>query len=184
MATKKKTKKKADPSADHDERRYEGRGVIFCVADDRESMGIGATTIKVIAEAIEDALDNGHEDSESIARWITTSSFNYEPSKRVRFNSLLKAGDAIGAQMTRKIYNAYNELADAANDPELTPAEKRVAKAEATGFAEAASIMFSPFSCEDSEDPRLVDWDMVDHITGLFEKEQVQVRRARNGNPQ
>lgn len=185
MATKKKLKKdKTDESASHGTRMYEGRGVIFCVASDRESMGIGATTIKVIADAIEDALDNGHEDSEAIARWITTSSFNYEPDKRVRFNSLLKASDAIGAQMTRKLYNAYNELAEAANEPDLTAAEKREAKAEATGFAEALSIALSPFSCEDSSDPRLVNWDMVDHITRLFEKEQTQVRRARNGTPQ
>lgn len=184
MATKKKTKKPADASSEHSTRIYSGRGVIFCVADDREAMGVRGTTIKVIADAIEDALDNGHEDSEAIARWLTTSSFNYEPDKRVRFNSLLKAGDAIGAQMTRKLYNAYNELADASNDPELTTAEKKIAKAEATGFAEAVSIVLSPFSCEDDEDPRLVNWDMVDHITELFEKEQVQVRRARNGKPQ
>ena len=183
--SKKKSKVEEEPEVqEHDTRMYSGRGVIFCVADDRESMGIGATTIDVIAAAIEDALDNGHEDSESIARWITTSSFNYETDKRVRFNSLLKAGDSTGAQMTRKIYNAYNELAEAANEPDLSPADKRIAKAEATGFAEAASIMFSPFSCEDETDPRLVNWDMVDHITGLFEKEQTLVRRARSGNPQ
>lgn len=180
-------KRKKEPEVDvteHATRLYGGRGVLFCVADDREQMGSDATTIDVIAAAIEDALDNGHEDSESIARWITTSSFNYEPDKRIRFNSLLKAGDAVGAQITRKLYNAYNELAEMAGDPELDATEKKVAKAEATGFAEAISVVTSPFSCEDPEDPRLVNWDMVDHITELFEKEQVQVRRARKGNPQ
>ena len=105
---KKKKRKPQDESVKHDTRVYAGRGILFCVADDREEMGIGGTTISVIAAAIEDALDNGHEDSESIARWLVTSSFNYEPSKRVRFNSLLRAGDAIGAQMTRKIYNALS----------------------------------------------------------------------------
>ena len=182
MAKKKKPVK--DVTSKHATRVYSGRGVIFCVADDREALTLGTTTIEVIASAIEDALDNGHEDSEAIARWITTSSFNYEPDKRVRFNSMLKAGDAIGAQMTRKIYNTYNELAEIAADPDLSPAEKRIAKAEATGFAEAASIMFSPFSCEDPEDKRLVNWDMVDHITNLFEVEQRAVRRERKGKPQ
>lgn len=179
------TKKKAkNPAKDHGRRVYSGRGVLFCVADDREQLGTEDTTIGVIAAAIEDALDNGQEDSEAIARWITTSSFSYEPSKRVRFNSLLRAGDAVGAQMTRKLYNAYNELAEMARDPELDTAEKKLARAEATGFAEAISIVLSPFSCEDPEDPRLVDWDTVDHITALFEEEQTQVRRVRKGNPQ
>ena len=190
MATKKR--KKPEPKVDlsnpapnvEDSRVYVGRGILFAVADDREAMGIGATTIQVIADAIEDALDNGHEDSRSIAEWLTTSSFNHEPSKRVRFNSLLRAGDAIGAQMTRKLYNAYNETAEAASDPELSPAEKKVAKAKATGFAEAISIVLSPFSCEDEDDPRLVNWEMVDHITELFETEQRAVRRERKGRPQ
>lgn len=180
-----KKKKVEEPQVkDEATRMYSGRGVIFCVADDREAMGIGASTVDVIAGAIEDALDNGHEDSEAIARWITTSSFNYEPDKRVRFNSLLKAGDAIGAQITRKLYNTYNELAEAAADPDLSAAEKKIAKAEATGFAEAISIVLSPFSCEDPEDARLVNWEMVDHITTLFETEQRAVRRERKGNPQ
>ena len=193
-ATTKATKKKKKPEPKVDlsnpapnvegTRLFAGRGVIFVVADDREAMSVGATTIQVIADAIEDALDNGHEDSQSIAEWITTSSFNYEPSKRVRFNSMLRAGDAIGAQMTRKLYNAYNETAESASDPELSPAEKKVAKAKATGFAEAVSIMLSPFSCEDEDDPRLVNWEMVDHITELFETEQRAVRRERQGNPQ
>lgn len=182
MSAKKKTQA-ADPSAEHETRVYSGRGVIFCVADDREQL-LGDTTIDIIAAAIEDALDNGHEDSEAIARWITTSSFNYEPSKRVRFNSLLRAGDAIGAQLTRKLYNSYNELAEAALDPEATPQERREARAEATGFALAITIVLSPFSCEDKTDPRYIDWDRVEQLTALFEKEQVAVRRERKGNPQ
>lgn len=181
---KKKPEEQADPSIGHTTRMYSGRGVIFCVIDNREAMDVGITTVETIAAAIEDALDNGHEDSESIARWITTSSFNYEPDKRVRFNSLLKAGDSIGAQMTRKLYNSYNELAEAATEEGLTTERKRVAKAEATGFAEAISIVLSPFSCEDPEDPRLVDWDKVDRITAIFETEQVGVRRERKGKLQ
>lgn len=180
MGTKKNKKK----TEEHASRVYAGRGVIFCVADDREAMTTGHTTVKVIAGAIEDALDNGHETSEEIARWITTSSFNYEPDKRVRFNSVLRAGDAVGAQLTRKLYNAYNELAEAAADPDLSAAEKREAKAEATGFAEAISVVLSPFSCEDPENAHLVNWDMVDHVTELFETEQRAVRRVRKGNPQ
>lgn len=179
--------KKKEPEVDvstHATRVYSGRGVLFCVADDRESLGSDGTTVGVIAAAIEDALDNGQEDSEAIARWLVTSSFSYEPDKRVRFNSLLRAGDAVGAQMTRKLYNAYNELVEMAADEELDPTDRKLAKAEATGFAEAISVVTSPFSCEDPENAHLVNWDMVDHVTALFEKEQIQVRRARKGNPQ
>ena len=186
MATKKKKApvKTGEPAPNVDSRVYAGRGVLFAVADDREAMGVGGTTVSVITDAIEDALDNDCETSDEIAAWITTSSFTFEPSKRVRFNSLLRAGDAIGAQMTRKLHNAYSDLAEAAADPDLTAAEKRVAKAEATGFAEALSVVFSPFSCEDSDDPRLVDWEMIDHLTELFEVEQRAVRRERQGKPQ
>lgn len=186
---KKKTKapKKQDTwntdYEDEDRRVFSGRGVLFAVADDREGMS-GHTSVEVIAAAIDEALDNGHEDPESIAHWLVTSSFNHEPSKRVRYNSLLRAGDAVGAQMTRKMYNTYNELAEMASDPDLTASEKREAKAEATGFAEAMSIMLSPFSCEDDKDPRVVDWEMVDHITELFETEQRNVRRERKGRLQ
>lgn len=182
MGTKKD--KKSKKKEEHTSRVYAGRGVIFCVVDDRAAMTFGHTTVAVIAGAIEDAMDNGHETSEDIARWITTSSFNYEPDKRVRFNSMLRAGDAVGAQMTRKLYNAYNELAEIAADPELSASEKREAKAEATGFAEAISVVLSPFSCEDPENAHLVNWDMIDHITELFETEQQAVRRVRKGNPQ
>ena len=183
MAKKKRTPEpEVDESADHETRVYSGRGVLFAVADDREKLGEGST-ISVIAAAIEDALDNGHDDAESIARWITTSSFGYEPDKRVRYNSMLRAGDAVGAQLTRKLYNAYNDLAELAATAE-TEADKKLARVEASGFAAALSIVFSPFSCEDEGDHRLVDWDMVDHITGLFETEQRAVRRERKGNPQ
>lgn len=174
-----KKKAKQEP----ERRVFAGRGVLFAVAEDRVDMD-GSSTIGVIAEAIDEALDNDHDDPEAIARWLVTSSFNHEPDKRVRYNSLLRAGDAVGAQMTRKLHNAYNELAEMISDPELTPSEKAVAKAEATGFAEALSIVLSPFSCEDPADPRMVDWDAVDHITGLFETEQRHVRKERKGRPQ
>lgn len=181
-----KKKAKPEPEVDYTEperRVFGGRGILFAVAEDRSEMD-GSTTIDVLAEAIDEALDNGHEDPDAIARWLVTSSFNHEPDKRVRYNSLLRAGDAVGAQMTRKLYNAYNELAEMVSDPELTPSEKAIAKAEATGFAEALSVVLSPFSCEDPSDPRQVDWDVVDHITTLFETEQRHVRRERKGRPQ
>lgn len=180
-----KKKSKKEPEADYlnpPNRVFAGRGVLFAVADDREDMGDNST-VDVIAAAIDEALEAGHDDPDSIARYILTSSFNHEPDKRVRYNSLLRAGDAVGAQMTRKLYNAYNDLAEMAATAE-TEADKKLAKVEASGFAAAVSIVFSPFSCEDPDDPRLVDWDEVDHITQLFETEQRAVRRERKGRPQ
>ncbi|QKY80339.1 hypothetical protein SEA_MERCEDES_39 [Microbacterium phage Mercedes] len=176
----KKTRAHSTP----DPRTFTGQGILFAVIDDREGMRSGhATTIDIIADAIEKALDAGHETSDAIARYITTSAFQHVPDKRVRFNSVLKAGDVVGAQITRKLYNAYNELAELA-EGEDDPQQKKLILSEATGFAEALNVVISPFSCEAPNDPRLVDWDEVDRITANFEKEQRLVRRERKGNPQ
>lgn len=165
-------------------RTFSGQGILFAVVDDRENMRAGQpTTIDVIADAIEEALDNGHEDSESIARYLTTSAFQHIADKRVRFNSVLKAGDVVGAQITRKLYNSYNEIAKLA-DEEQDPKTKATLRAEATGFAEAIQIVISPFSSEDPSDPRVVDWAEVERMTEAFEKEQRLVRRDRKGNLQ
>jgi len=178
MAKKPRSQAEEQPST------FSGQGIIFAVIDDREAMREGkVTTIDVITEAIEAALDAGHEDSESIARYLTTSAFQHVPDKRVRFNSVLKAGDAVGAQMTRKLYNAYTDLIRTIDETE-DPKEKALLKAEATGFAEAISVVISPFSCEDGNDPRLVNWEEVDRITAAFEKEQRYVIKERKGNPQ
>ena len=163
---------------------FTGQGIMFAVIDDRESLRTGrVTTIDVITEAIDAALDAGHETPEDIARYLTTSAFQHIPDKRVRFNSVLKAGDVVGAQMTRKLYNAYNELATLAEE-EQDPRKKSEISAEARGFAEALNIVLSPFSCEDATDPRLVNWDEVDRITDAFIKEQRFVRKERKGAPQ
>lgn len=165
-------------------RVYTGQGILFAVIDDRERMGAGkVTTVSIIADAIEAALDAGYETSEEIARYITTSAFQHEPDRRVRFNSVLKASDATGAQITRKLYNAYNDLAKLA-DEEDDPKTKTDLRSEAHGFAAALQIVISPFSSEYRDDPRLVDWDEVDRMTDNFEKEQRAVRRDRKGNPQ
>lgn len=178
MAKKTRAHSAPDPTT------FSGQGIIFAVVDDREQMRTGrVTTIDVIAEAIEKALDAGHETSDEIARYITTSAFQHVPDKRVRFNSVLKAGDVVGAQITRKLYNAYNELAQLAED-ETDPEQKALILREASGFAEALNVVISPFSCEDASDPRMVNWDEVDRITEAFEKEQRFVRKERKGNPQ
>jgi hypothetical protein len=176
--------KKNRANGEPEPKTFSGQGIIFAVIDDREQMRTGkVSTVSIIADAIEAALDAGHEDSESIARFLTTSAFQHIADKRVRFNSVLKAGDAVGAHMTRKLFNAYNELAVLA-DEEEDPAKKAEIKAEATGFAEAIQVVISPFSCEDPDDFRLVNWDEVDRITAAFEKEQRFVIKERKGNPQ
>jgi hypothetical protein len=172
--------KRSDP----DPITFTGRGILFAVIDDREEMRTGrVSTIDIIAEAINQALDAGQDTPEAIARYLTTSAFNHIPDKRVRFNSVLKAGDVVGAQLTRKLYNSYNELAELA-DSEDDVKKKAEIRAEATGFAEALTLVMSPFSCEAADDPRLVNWDEIDRITAAFEKEQRFVRKERKGNPQ
>lgn len=170
-------------------RIFTGQGIVFAVIDDPARMSAGGdrsgrvSTVDIIADAIEAALDAGLETSEEIARHLTTNSFQHEPDKRVRFNSVLKAGDSVGAQIVRKLHNAYNDLAEMAEE-EQDPTKKARIKAEASGFAEALNVVLSPFSCEDETDHRLVNWDEVDRLTDLFEKEQRQVRRERKGKPQ
>lgn len=178
-----KTKRKRE-ATEPEPLTYSGRGIIFAVIEDREQMPEGnSTTIDVITEAIEAALDDGQETSEQIARYMTTSAFQHVPDKRVRFNSVLKAGDVVGAQIVRKLMNAYNDLAQLADDEEDAKTKAEL-KDEARGFAEAIQVVMSPFSCEDPKDPRLVNWDEIDRITANFEKEQRYVRRERKGNPQ
>lgn len=163
---------------------FRGQGIIFAVMDDREELPTGkVSTIDIIADAIEAALDAGHADSESIARYLTTSAFQHLGDRRMRFNSVLKASDIVGAKMTQKLFNSYNDLA-ALVDSEENPARKATLKAEATGFAEAISIVLSPFSCEDPDDPRLVNWTEVDRVTAAFEKEQRYVIKERKGTIQ
>jgi hypothetical protein len=163
---------------------FTGQGIIFAVIDDREQMREGkVTTIDIIADGIEAALDAGHETSEEIARFLTTSAFQHIPDKRLRFNAVLKASDVVGAQMTRKLYNSYNDLAQLADEEEDAKAKADL-RLEARGFAAALQIVLSPFSSELASDPRLVDWDEVDRMVEAFEKEQRYVRRDRKGAPQ
>lgn len=165
----------------HDEpKAFSGQGILFAVIDDREKLRLGkVTTVDVIADAIEAALDAGHETSEEIARFLTTSAFQHIPDKRVRFNSVLKAGDTVGAQITRKLMNSYDELSETLAE-EKSPAKRVTLGAEARGFAEAVQIVLNPFSVEDEEDPSLVSWDEVDHLTAIFEKERREIRAARS----
>lgn len=174
------TRHRCDCECHLEQKAFSGRGILFAVIDDREAMRMGkTTTVTVIADAIEAALDEGHETSEEIARYITTSAFQHIPDKRVRFNSILKAGDTVGANLVRKMYNSYNELMDTAAK-EKNASTRAALEAEATGFAEAIQIMLSPFAVEDEADTTLVSWDEVDRLTGLFEKEQSAIRAVRN----
>lgn len=163
----------------HDEPKgFSGQGIIFAVIDDREEIRPGkVTTIDVIADAIEAALDAGHETSEEIARYLTTSAFQHIKDRRVRFNSVLKAGDTVGAQIVRKLINSYDELCVLAAK-ERSAVKKATLEAEAQGFAEAISVIMSPFSAEDADDPTLVNWEEVDRMTGMFEKERREIRAA------
>jgi hypothetical protein len=181
MRMARKSRRPAPPA---DATTFTGQGILFAVVADREGMGSGTTsTVDIIAQAIEKALDAGHETSDDIARYLTTSAFQHVPDKRVRFNAVLKAGDSVGAQMLRKLYNGYNDLIGLAQETEAT-ADKKALMEEARGFAECLQIVLSPFSVELPGDPRLVDWDEVDRLTAAFEKEQRYIIKERQGNPQ
>ena len=163
-------------------KQFSGRGILFAVVDERADMRPGkVTTVDIITEAIEAALDAGKETSEEIARYLTTSAFQHIKDKRVRFNSVLKAGDTVGAQLLRKLYNSYDELMDTA-DKSRSPKDKAALIEEAKGFAEAIQIVLNPFSVEADEDATLVNWDEVDRLTAIFEKDRKHTREDRKKN--
>lgn len=165
------------PSKDTGPATFVGRGILFTVYDQSRDAFPGPTsTIEILARAIDEALDAGHEDSDSIARYLTTTTFQHIPDRSVRFNSVLKAGDVVGARLTTKMHNAYDDLRYMASKAE-TKKEREAAEAEARGFAEAMSLVYSPFSCEDEDDPRQVDWDMIDHLTTLHENQWEEAKR-------
>lgn len=170
MTKRKKSSKRAEPLV------FSGQGILFTVFDhSKESLPGPSSTVKIIENAIDDALDSGHEDSEAIARFLTSHAFKHVDDRKARFNSLLKAGDAVGARLTQKMFNAYDDLlrnVKYAEDEE----EADLAYAEARGFAEAMTIMFSPFAIEDEDDARRVDWDTVDHLTTLMEEQREEAK--------
>lgn len=163
LTTKKITGSKTKPTT------YSGKGILFTIFNkDRQFFPGPKSTVEIMARAIDEALDNGCEDSKDIARYLTTHSFQHVEDKTVRFNSVLKAGDAVGAKITSKLFNAYSDLKKMARTSE-TDEERDLAEAEAQGFLEAIAIVMSPFSCESPTNSREVDWEMVDHVASLYE---------------
>lgn len=170
---------KCDCECHEDRKQFKGRGIIFAVVDTNEVKRSGIyTTVEAITEAIEAALDNGKETSEEIAKYLTTGAFKHIADRTLRFNSLLKAGDATGAQIVKKLYTAYDELCETAAKAK-TPKEKAELQVEARGFATAVQIMLSPFAVEYEGEPTLVDWDKVDELTAIFEKDREMIRSQK-----
>lgn len=147
---------------------YAGKGIIFAVYDWYHDKFHGPkSTITLVADAIEEALDHGHDDPDSIARYLLTTTYQHLPDRQSRFNSILKAGNAVGARIIPKLHNAYEDLCKLSR--EGTKKERELAAAEARGFAEAITIMYSPFSVEDENDKNQVNWDEVDSLTDLMQ---------------
>ena len=57
--------------------------------------------------------------------------------------------------------------------------EKAYFEAEARGFAEAITVMLSPFSVESEENRNQLDWEEVDYLTDLMEEQQEEARKAK-----
>lgn len=146
-------------------RVYSSRGILYAVAYDRDISK--RSTIEVIATAIVEAHAAGYTTPDAIARFLVTSSFQFEPDKRVRFNSAFQAGNAVGAEISAKLVNGYRDLLSVAQGADESLLDHRTG--EARGFAKAAAIVHSPFMCEAADDPRKVDWVQVCHQATLFE---------------
>lgn len=159
--------------------KFSGRGIMFTVYDHTRDYFPGIkSTIGVVARAIEQAIDEGHDEPESLARYLTTTTFPQVTDRVAKFNSVLKAGDVVGANITTKLFNGYADLRKAVRASE-TKKERELAEVEARGFAEAITVMLSPFSVESSENKKQLDWDEVDYLTDLMEEQQEEARKAR-----
>ena len=159
--------------------KFSGRGIMFTVYDHTRDFFPGIkSTISVVARAIEEAIDAGHDEPESLARYLTTTTFPQIKDRSVKFNSVLKAGDVVGANISAKLFNGYQDLRKMARNSD-NEEERELLEVEARGFAEAMTIMFSPFAVESEDNKKEIDWDEVDHLTDLMEEQQEQARKAK-----
>lgn len=171
-------KKKVFTKVDEDAPVYSGMGVMFTVYDQNKDVFPKPPSTKaVIAKAIDEALDAGFETSDEIAEFLTTTTFPQVEDRVARFNSILKAGDVVGAQITVKLFNAYDDIINMAGENEQNEEDHALIMAEARGFAEAMTIMYSPFSVEDDNNPKYVDWEIVEHLADLMISQHEEARR-------
>lgn len=170
---------KRKQSKDTGPAKFSGRGVMFTVYDHSRDYFPGVrSTPAIIAKAIDEALDAGYDDPESIARYLVTTTFPHTTDRVAKFNSVLKAGDVVGANITTKLFNGYADLRKMARNAEDAGSQAYF-EAEARGFAEAITIMLSPFSVEREDNRKEIDWDEVDHLTDLMEQQQEEARKAK-----
>lgn len=171
-------KKKTFTKVDEDAPIYSGMGVMFTVYDQNSDIFPKPPSTKaVIAKAIDEALDAGFDTSEEIAEFLTTTTFPQVKDRVARFNSILKAGDVVGAKITSKLFNAYDDIINMAEENEQNKEDYSLFMAEAKGFVEAMTIMYSPFSVEDDNNPNYVDWDQVEHLADLMISQHEEARR-------
>lgn len=170
---------KRKKSKDTGPAKFSGRGVMFTVYDHSRDYFPGVrSTPAIIAKAIEEALDAGYDDPTTIARYLVTTTFPHTTDRVAKFNSVLKAGDVVGANITTKLFNGYADLRKMARNAEDVGAQTYF-EAEARGFAEAITIILSPFSVEHEDNRKEIDWDEVDHLTDLMEEQQEEARKAK-----
>lgn len=146
---------------------YGGRGIMFAVFDTIEDTVHGPHSApRIVAQAIQQTGMLDEEQSLALARHLTTTTFPLLKGRTSRFNSIVKAGDVVGARLIPKLMGALRQLHT--HQASASAAERAVAAARAQGFAEAISIISNPFAVEAEEESNTVDWDVVQHYARLL----------------
>lgn len=139
------------------------KGVLYAVICNDEDKEYGLSSTDIVAESIDEALKNGLSSPREIAHHLVTSSFKHVKNRTVQFNSLLKAGESVGANIPQKLGDAILE-AIKSSLLSLDKADKEDFKIKSTiavGMIMAQCIVLNPFSFGKEDDSNRIDLNRV-----------------------
>lgn len=158
---------------------YAGRGVMFTVFDTNEDIVEGPHSAPgIIAQAIHETGLLDSDESLALARHLTTSTFPQVTDRTARFNSVLKAGDVVGARLIPKLMKGL-ELLYSLQANAGTMYTYQLFQARTAGFAEAVAILTHPFAVESEEGSIEIDWCAVQHYTHLLQNSNPAWQKAK-----
>lgn len=142
------------------------KGVLYAVIYNDEDKDYGLSSTDIMAESIDEALKNGLSSPREIAHHLVTSSFKHVKNRVIQFNSLLKAGESVGANIPIKLGNAIigviknAQLALAKGDKKDFERKSQIA----LGMVMAQCVVLNPFSFEKENDSNQIDLNKVRKI--------------------
>lgn len=139
------------------------KGVLYAVIYNDEDKEYGLSSTDIVAESIDEALKNGLSSPKEIAHHLVTSSFKHVKNRAVQFNSLLKAGESVGANIPQKLGDAILEVARSSL-LSLYEGDKgafKIKGAIAVGMIMSQCIVLNPFSFNKEDDSNRIDLNRV-----------------------